>query len=987
MSKRIICIAAILFIGAALAAVGEGNVDTYSLKLDRYSMPAVLTPKDFYSLSRHFVQGGNSIWKADNYKTNDLERVALNNQEWVRWHFIKKTAITPALAYSYASSVDPVRFSLRALNRGKTPIAISGAAQADAPSWITLQPGEERPIETKGQPTLHVQGTEPDVEYDLYMRDLSIFYPEAEGVAVTKLEAPGRFAAGQKMKIDLAIEGGLGANTASLEVRHDPYTIWRIRLSDEERQGLETKKACAIEREVPWYLPPGEATVGLVVDGLRAKGAEARATIANKRRAKLPHVERRVEGGRPTFFVDGKPFIWSGYATYNFSPQTINEFAASGANLFHIVAAAGRHYHNACAPTWMGGDEYDFGEVEQWATTILQANPDAKMILRLALGLPPFWFNEHLESLARIQTTDGREMVWEETQSRVATMTSEVWRKQQAVALRKLIQYCASRPWASQVIGFNLGGGMTEEWFAWASCDDIITPVKYFSDYSVPNQEAFRKWCAAKKYPFDRIPDPNVRKKPGHYLFPDDENGRWAAAYNEFINEETVGTLKYFAAVVKDETHRRSLVGAFFGYVVLLTGEARQSNSGQFGLRIALESEDIDFFGGVPQHYLRRLTGDGYAQNATACESILAHGKQYVDDNDLFSWLHEAHWHTEYDANDPRGGCIQMHRRWLSMEAIHGNSNEWFSLSPKWHHDKGLMDEFALEGKVLAESLQADRTPIEETAFVIDDRSFAWLTPEASAHYSHQVLLGTLGRTGASMGVWIMSDLDRLPDRVKFVVVINASAPRKEDLKKLKKLIERGGRTILVVGTPGLVDEKTQRWNLTGPEELLGLPIRIDSEPKTGKAVLASGQWLCPVLSAMNPEANPIGDSVTPRGYMDGEGFLKYKDGKTAGAERPLAKGGKLIWCGVPPYASDEWMREKVVESGAHSYAPAPCSAHATKDLVSITSVYADDRDIETSWPQEVIITDVFDGWRGQGKTITCPFKHGQTRLFKVTVP
>jgi hypothetical protein len=966
----------------AVNGIGAQVADPF----DGYSMPAAFVPKDFFTLSRLFMQGGNSVWMADNYKVTTLERTSLNGKGWVRWHFIKKTeSAIPNLAYRYASRIDPVEYTLRVLNRGKLAIALSGWGKTDAKNFVTLQPGEERVVRIKGQSTLVTQGTQPGQEYDLYLRDLTIFYPEAEAVTVTRLEASPQFVAGEKIKVKLAIQGALSNKVTDLEVRPDPWVIWRIRLSAEECAQLEAKKEIEFERAVPWYLAPGEVTMGLTADGRRIKGAESRATIVNSRRPELPTVERRLENGRPTFIVDGKPFAWSGYATYNFQPGVINEFAASGGNLFHILAAPGRHYHNVSAPTWLGGDNYDFGEIEQWATTILQANPDAKLIFRLALGLPPFWFAEHPESEVRVQTDDGRELAWQESGSTVASLASEAWRKQQAITLRKLIQYCSSRPWASQVIGFNLGGGVTEEWFAWGSCEDIVKPVKIFGDYSPANQQAFHEWCAAKGYPYDQIPPPSARKRPDYDLFPDDENGRWAAAYNAFINEKTAETIKYFAAVVKDETKRRSLVGAFFGYVALLTGEARQSDSGQFGLREVLDSEDVDFLGGIPLFPFRYLTGVGYAGYPTAVDSLLAHGKPYADDNDLFSWLHESHWHTEYDPKDPRGAVIQMHRRWMATEAIHGSSSEWFSLSPKWHHDAQLMEEYGKEAHLLTDAVNQDRTPTEEIAFVIDDHSFSWLTPESRAQYPVPFFLGALGRTGAPIGVWLLSDLDRLPGRIKFVAVVNASAARDEDLAKLRKLIERGGRTILTVGVPGLVDEKTQHWNPANLEKLLGLPIRVDAEAQSGRVKLGN-DWFCSMAITMQAYGR-ADELVRPRAYLAGEGFIKYEDGKTAGAERPLANGGRLIWCGVPPCSSEKWLRQQVLAAGVHCYAPAPCSVHASKDLVSITSVYKDDRQVELTWPEDVVVTDQFDGWRGHGKTMSCPFKHGQTRLFKVTKP
>ena len=976
----------LLSMAMALACFAEKVTDSFDASRDWYSMPADFRPRDFHSLSRLFIEPGDSLWKAENYGVTELEQVSRHGEAWVRWRFSRKAdGFIPNLAYRPLARVEPLGFSLRVFNHGADAAQLSGWDQTDTKTWVTVAPGEDRVVRLAGRSTLVVQGTKLDTEYDLWLRELVVHYPEAEGLEVAALDVPPNISAGQEMKARIQLLGPPAERRLYLEARLDPYVVWRICLSDEECAQLEAAGECFVEREVPRYLSPNELSFGLAADGLRCAGTEGRVLVVNELEPGFPRLERRKHNGRPTFFLNGQPFAWSGYATYfNISPAVFQEFADAGANLFHAVAAPGRHFHSVSAPTWLGSDGYDFGELEQWVATILQADPEAKIVIRLALGLPPFWFAEHPDSRVRIRTVEGREVVWHETGSMVASLTSVPWREQQAAVLRRLIQYIASRPWASQVVGFNLGGGMTEEWFAWASCEDIVTPVKCFSDYSPANQRAFQDWCAVRGYPYAEIPGPEARTRTSHDLFPDDTNGCWAAAYNLFINETTADTLLYFARVVKEETRNKSLLGAFFGYVVLLAGEARQSVAGQFGLRQVLDSEDIDFVSGVPLFAFRHLTGTGYAGQPTAVESVLAHGKQYVDDNDLFSWLHDKHWFTEYDERDPRGAAIKMHRRWMGNEAVHGSSAEWFSLSPQWHHDARLMAEYGKEAEILKTAVNMDRSPLEEVAFVVDDHSFAWVTPSAQTHYSVQFLLGALARTGAPVGVWLLSDLDRLPDRIKFVAVVNAHAPRTEDLNSLKRLIKLGGRTIMVVGTPGLVDEGTQHWKPENMEALLGMPIRLDTAPATGRARLADGQWLCTMETPMQAHLKDP-TKVQPRAHSTGEGFLTYADGKTAGVERPLANGGRLLWCGVPPYASETWLRAQVQEAGVHCYAPVPCSVHASEELVSITSVYADDQDIELDWPETVEVVDVIDGWRGQGKVMTCPFEYGQTRLFRVT--
>lgn len=142
--------------------------------------------------------------------------------------------------------------------------------------------------------------------------------------------------------------------------------------------------------------------------------------------------------------------------------------------------------------------------------------------------------------------------------------------------------------------------------------------------------------------------------------------------------------------------------------------------------------------------------------------------------------------------------------------------------------------------------------------------------PEAHEH-AVPVSLRADRRAG---GVWLLSDLDRLPDRIKFVVIACANAARPEDIAKLKRLITEGGRTILVAGAPGLID---------------------------------------PVKGIRNP------DEVSK--------LLSL----------PTKNGGRLIVRDAPPL-STELLRQWAQEAGVHFYAPQEYFVYSSKELVSVTS-------------------------------------------------
>ena len=183
---------------------------------DGYSMPAVFKPRDFLSLSRLFIQGGDSIWMADNYKVSELKPALLDGQEWVRWHFVKKTGITPSLAYYYPSRIGSLKYSLIVGNGGKDPVTLSGSGDANVRNWRTIEAGETRLVEFAGAATLVAQRTKADQECDLLLRDLTIYYPEAAGLSVTGIEASRQFVAGKKMGVKVAIQGSVAGHIVDL---------------------------------------------------------------------------------------------------------------------------------------------------------------------------------------------------------------------------------------------------------------------------------------------------------------------------------------------------------------------------------------------------------------------------------------------------------------------------------------------------------------------------------------------------------------------------------------------------------------------------------------------------------------------------------------------------------------------------------------------------------------------------------------------------
>ncbi|MBI5094630.1 MAG: hypothetical protein HZB26_19620 [Candidatus Hydrogenedentes bacterium] len=987
---------------ASRADTGTTSLPTGTLPVypdDAYSEPAD-DRWHCFETTCGILLPGNAPQRPAQWHRNELLSVERDGVRQTHWRFNRKKGVATAASLGFTDNIRraPESVSFHVRNNSAKPVSFHAILyelawnKADetekrylewgAPISESVAPGAEAEIAlplsamTSAQPaerktpwfparmTIVADGVDDETEYDLLLSKLTFHYSPAHGVSGVSVSGPRTARTSETVSFVVAASGVRAESVVDLELRGEPWVLGRMRLSADEKNTLCRAGKVRITRPIPWYLAPRAYTVGLVVDGYRAQVAETRIEVLNHQRPALAKVERRTHRGRPTFFVNGKPLTWSGYASYDYRPGNVAEFGASGADMFVVPTDAGRHVHQVAAPTWRNWDTYEFGELDERVAMGLQANPKSFITLRVSLALPPFWLQEHKDSTALIRTPQG-DSPWEETGAVAVSLASDAWREQQAMCLRELIDHCKSQPWANRVVAVILAGEVTEEWFMWG-CND-----GQYADYSAPFTGAYSSWRRDHGLLDAPIPSPEDRNRTGYDIYPADPAGRNSAAYAQFCSDRTAETIEYFAKVVKDATGGRTLVGVFYGYVLQLAGESRQHTSGHFALTKVLACPDVDYLLGIPLHNFR-LYKDGYDVYTTAVESVFAHGKGYANENDLFSWLHNGPWYTEYDPKDPRAGAVRMHQRVLADDMVHGASRQWFSLLTNWHHDAGLQQEFARQIALNHSGVKYDRTASEEIAFVVDDTSFAWAPPGTELPRTANVaFLYALARTGAPVGVWLLSDVDRIPERIRMVVIAHAPAARPLDLEKLKAVLARGGRTVVLCGPVGLVNPDANDWDLGATRVLTGLPVKVEDIASTGTAQLAS-----------NGKEITHAESMRPRAYVEGNGWLRYADGKTAGADRPLPNGGRLIWCGVPPQDS-ALLREWVEAAGAHCYAPIGFTVHASRQLVGITASSAGETQL--IWPHAVSAKDLLDGWSGKGSAMSCPFEAGQTRLFSIS--
>ena len=974
---------------------------------DAYVRPTVDSLPVFETLCGVQPALANPLERAAKFATHRFELVERKGVPAAEWEFRFDKDPSPPAMINVDERLNqvPQKVLLTVSNDGDVPIEVAcivsevgwwtdqarkplSASAVGAPA---IPPGQSQEVtfdfgpnsggEKLRQPVslaLVVRDPKAGRTYKMALSNLRVQYGTDPRMAT--LGGSGPLTAGAEAVLSVKAKGIVPGEQLDLQVEDGRWTLWRIRMSEQEVLALVEKGEAEIRRKVPDYLPARKASVSLVGRAGRLQASPLGIEIVNGSKPGFPEMKRKVVNGVPTFLKNGKPMPWSGYASFDFQPGNVNQFGKHGANLFSLVTNAGRHVHNVTRPTWQPDGSFDFRQLDEYAAMALAANPEANLLLRVSLSLPPRWFKDHPEDRVLVRK-DGREVVWEETGGIAASFTSSAWREQQAKNLRTLIAYVQSQPWANRVVGILLMGGVTEEWFAWASNDTLC------GDYSPIQQQAFIRWCEAKGFPWKEIPPPEERMISGTDLYPDTDAGRRAAAYQQFISDSMAETISYFAHVSK-ESAPQLMAGAFYGYTVQLAGEPRQSLSGHFALRQLLDDPQIDFLAGVPLHNFRTIPDaleTAFVSQGGCTASIRLAGKAYLNENDLFSWLHHGPWHTLFDPNDPRAGAITMHRRILADDVVNGISRYWYSLLSSWHDDEQLQREFASMHRIQAESLGWDRTPQPEIGFLIDDTSFAWVTPHSkSFKLSNADFLFALAKSGAPIGVYLLSDVAKLPESVKLVVVANAVAADPKDLARLSGVIEKGGRTFLAVGSIGLINPRAQQWQGDAPSKILELPVTVHDAARLGILKEVPGGEILVDMSQKSHWEKSADGNVSPFATVATSGWASYAstdatDRPSAGADRLLEPSGRLIWSALP-LTNIRAVREFVVSSGARCYAPEGYVVNAAKGVVSVTAPVAGT--VRLEFPGDGRWTDAFDGSTYTGGTFKCTFAKGQTRLF-----
>ena len=477
-------------------------------------------------------------------------------------------------------------------------------------------------------------------------------------------------------------------------------------------------------------------------------------------------------------YVDGMPKIW-------LNGEILNpEFNQSGSDNDYKIRAAQKMASLGITINQLtirsseyevSDGVYSFKTLEQKALRLLDAVPDARIILLVRMDCPK-WLEAH--PTERVEYANGPIVgSGDERIDRVArpTAASKAYRDEVRNVMKELGKYVNSRPWGKRVIGIRPSWGVYTEWHMYA--------FDQGPDIGPAMTAAFHRWKGGI-YANENPPTMEERIDKEDPFFLDKAKHQKVLDFLECQANEISDCLLETAHAAKEAFPGR-LVGMYYGYVMT----AHSPEGANVMLDKVLSSPDVDFLSN-PADYIResRLPGRAYYQR-TVPETYHRYGKLAMLEDDMRHYhVYEQISHKYICTRTEAEAEMTTRRNWLN-QYFDGCGIQMLDPETNVNSRPFLMDAppiwRAIEDtkRVLGEIGGRAEDSCNEVAVVVDWRGRLQRSVEDRPEFEwvYRYSLPGLYGTGVPFDLMTLDDyLAKPADRYHKVVFLNIIAPEGE---------------------------------------------------------------------------------------------------------------------------------------------------------------------------------------------------------------
>ena len=614
-----------------------------------------------------------------------------------------------------------------------------------------------------------------------------------------------------------------------------------------------------------------------------------------------------------------------------------------------LAAKSGIHLFSAVTylPLKNAFGERSYTRTNEVVQQILDADPEARILLRIQCAPTNFWARTHPGELARY--ADGSD-------GDVSFASAEFWRHSVG-AIGALIQHLSSvgTPGGDRVIGFHLDKG---EWFHDAQAG---------YDYSAPNRRAFQQWLREKyqniyafraawvdgSVDFDSAEIPPWVVGAGHEKLKEPAiyqgvKDRRYVDYHSYASDIVADAITGLASAIKELTDGKLVVGASYGYTFEF---AHRNESGHQSLYKVLASSAIDLLAG-PNSYSNRSAG-GAGSFCSPVDSVRLHKKIWLVEDDTKT--HLAADETE-DAYNPKVttplDTQSVHRRNALSATVHHAGVNWMDLwGQGWLNNDTIwsdLEGFRAQHEAAERMRQLRGESAPEAAVIIDEASFAYVRGDVAGLALQAGLISKIRdlicRSGASVGFYLQSDIPIIPTQTKVFIFLNALRVTSEERQAIRERLQVAGKTLVWLYGPGMFDEKgVSQQEVT---EIVGQSIK--AQPWNAKIGTIFTEERHPVIERLHggkrmgseDVLNPSFTSTDPQGAVLGE---YAQTGAASIVARNMPGGWKSVFIGEP-HLTGELVRGIFRYAGVHVYDVQDDIVAAADGLLVIHAPYTGQR-------------------------------------------
>lgn len=320
-----------------------------------------------------------------------------------------------------------------------------------------------------------------------------------------------------------------------------------------------------------------------------------------------------------------------------YAQKNIAQFGDAGVNI--VSCDSGLHIG------WRKSEPFDPEPIIAEIGAVLDANPNAKINIRLHMNPPYWWLRDNPQECIIYRTAEGdKEGIDNGEQPRLiahdadrhlrASIASKKWLNEATENLALLIKALENTPEGAALMSMQFAYGIYGEWH------------NFGTDVSVPMQEFFREYLREKYSSEEELKtawnDPDVTFETAEYhpetfqkgddgLYRDPRYSMRIIDSQHAVQASVSSAILHFCKVSKELCPTR-LCGCFYGYF-LGTGGGNMTIGGHLDIEKLHNSPNLDFLAG-PFCYLEKRLPEGITMQRALLESHRLNGKLWLTEMD-----------------------------------------------------------------------------------------------------------------------------------------------------------------------------------------------------------------------------------------------------------------------------------------------------------------------------------------------------------------